>query len=271
MSIGSRGLVASDLDRTLIYSAKALALGDPVSDPVCVERYLDGEQSFLSARALAGLGELSLRAEFVPVTTRTVEQYRRIRFPGVRVGHAITTNGAIILDDGRPCGDWTARVAQRLTEVTPYVDARAKLAPLLVGDWVRGLRDADEFFLYVLLHPELIPSGWVDEVSALADGLGWTSSLQGRKLYLIPRTLTKEAALAEVAARTGAESVLAAGDSLLDKGLLLAADRAIRPAHGELHEQGWRPEGIDVTRHAGGLAADEIVAWFGVDYGICLT
>lgn len=271
LPLASQTLVGSDLDRTLIYSAAALASGDPVPDPVCVERYQGREQSFLSARALAGLGELSRVLGFVPVTTRTQRQYHRITLPGVRVGHAVTSNGGVLLADGAPCPDWADTVAKRLAEVTDQAGALAELAPLLTGEWIRELRDADGYFSYLLLHPDRTPDDWAVELAERAGAIGWTSSWQGRKLYLIPRTLTKEAALAEIASRTGTTTLLTAGDSLLDRGMLLAADRAIRPRHGELDEQHWRPDGLAVTQHAGGLAADEIVAWFGVDYGVVLT
>lgn len=76
----------------------------------------------------------------------------------------------------------------------------------------------------------LLPDGWVKELSEWADARGWTVSLQGRKIYAVPRPLTKSAAVREVARRTGADLTLAAGDSLLDADLLLAADRAGAPA-----------------------------------------
>jgi phosphoserine phosphatase len=83
--------------------------------------------------------------------------------------------------------------------------------------------------------------------------------LQGRKLYWVPEQLTKSAAVAEVAARAGATSVLAAGDSLLDVDMLLAADRAVHPAHGELFERGWSAPRVARTAARGALAGEELV------------
>ena len=91
------------------------------------------------------------------------------------------------------------------------------------------------------------------------------------RVEALPGLPLEERALAEIAARTGASTLLTAGDSLLDRGMLLAADRAIRPRHGELEDEDWRPDGLSVTQHTGGRAADDIVAWFGVDYGVVLT
>jgi hypothetical protein len=43
--------------------------------------------------------------------------------------------------------------------------------------------------------------------------------------------------------------------------MLAGADEAIRPAHGELHEQGWTAPRIAVTSATGALAGEEIVDW----------
>jgi hypothetical protein len=86
-------------------------------------------------------------------------------------------------------------------------------------------------------------------------------SVQGRKLYCVPEPLTKSAAVEEVARRSGATVIAAAGDSLLDAGLLAAADLAIRPAHGELAAAGWSCDGLAVTSGVGVDAGEQIVQW----------
>jgi hydroxymethylpyrimidine pyrophosphatase-like HAD family hydrolase len=104
----------------------------------------------------------------------------------------------------------------------------------------------------------LLPDSWVKELAAWAEERGWTVSLQGRKIYAVPKPLTKSAAVAEVARRTGAARVLAAGDSLLDADLLLGADRGWRPGHGELAGTGWSaPHVTALAEH--GVAAGEAI------------
>ncbi len=252
-------LLASDLDRTLIYSGRAMRLGEPVPEPVCVEHHQGKPTSFVSPVALARLVVLSRQAPFVPVTTRTCAQYARVRLPGVRVRHAVAANGAALLVDGRRCPDWDAQVAQNLAGSAAYAEGRAALAPVLDRPWVRKVRDADEHFVYAVFERGRVDRDWFAELAEAGRALGWLLSVQGRKAYLIPEPLTKEAAVAEVAARSGMTRVAAAGDSLLDRGLLEHADLAVRPAHGELHDAGWEPPGLRVTRQAGGRAAEEIV------------
>lgn len=255
-------LLASDLDRTLIYSANAMALGDAVEDPFCVEVYEGRPISFMSSASLAALADLSRSAAFLPVTTRTVAQYSRIHLRDVRIDHAVTTNGGVILVNGEPCRDWATEVARRGAEAASYGQAFALLEPVFARPWVRKVRDAEQRFVYAVLEPGQVERGWYAEIEHAAADLGWVVSVQGRKVYVIPAGLTKEAAVAEVAARIGADVVLAAGDSLLDGGFLAAATRGIRPAHGELHDRGWRADTVTVTRASGGSAGMEIVQWF---------
>jgi hypothetical protein len=51
----------------------------------------------------------------------------------------------------------------------------------------------------------------------------------------------------------------AAGDSLLDLGMLRVADVAVRPAHGELHEQNTALAQLLVTPRAGLLGGEDVV------------
>ncbi|CAM5535482.1 HAD family hydrolase OS=Streptomyces glaucescens OX=1907 GN=SGLAU_10850 PE=4 SV=1 [Streptomyces glaucescens] len=92
-----------------------------------------------------------------------------------------------------------------------------------------------------------------------AENRGWTVSLQGRKLYAVPKPLTKSAAVYEVARRTGAELTLAAGDSLLDADLLLAADPGGAPGHGELADSDWTAPTITALPERGVLAGERIL------------
>jgi hypothetical protein len=113
-----------------------------------------------------------------------------------------------------------------------------------------------------VVRPKHLPSGFVDDIAAWAAERQWRTSLQGRKLYWVPESLTKSAAVLEVAQRMHADRVLAAGDSLLDVDMLLAADRGIHPRHGELWEQGWSAPTVSCTDSAGVLAGEQIVRWF---------
>lgn len=257
---GGRWLVACDLDQTLIYSRGAFRLPEGTPEPALqvAEIYGGGASSFLTARAARLLTQVAARAELVPVTTRTLEQYRRIDL-GVRCRYAVTANGGSLLIDGEPDATWEATVRRRLADSGRPLDEVLGLAERWADPaWVRTLRVADDFFVYLVAHErDLIPDLTDLEAELVADG--WTLSVQGRKVYLVPAALTKQAALAEVAARCGPSAVAAAGDSLLDAGMLEAVDAAVRPAHGELHDARWTRPHVRVTERSGLLGGEQVV------------
>ncbi|MGW6137170.1 HAD family hydrolase [Streptomyces sp. NPDC055144] len=256
-------LVASDLDRTLIYSAAALGLTMPDAHAprlLCVEVYEGKPLSYVTEDAAALLGELGRSAVFVPTTTRTREQYGRIHLPGPAPQFAICANGGHLLVDGVSDPDWRAGVDERLaTECAPLDEVRAHLVRTADPAWLLKERVAEDLFAYLVVERSLLPEGWVKELAVWAESLGWTVSLQGRKIYAVPKPLTKSAAMREVARRSGADRTLAAGDSLLDADLLLAADHAWRPGHGELADEGWTAPHVTALEDRGVAAGETIL------------
>ncbi|GAA3852398.1 HAD family hydrolase [Streptomyces sedi] len=249
-----RTLVASDLDRTLIYSANALELTCADRDAprlLSVENYRGRPQSFVTEAAAALLAALAAdpRAVFVPTTTRTREQYLRIRLPGPPPRYAICANGGHLLVDGVSDPDWHRAVTRAIAAAcAPLKEVRAHVAATADPAWLLRDRDAEGLFHYLVVDRERLPDAWPKALAEWAAPRGWTVSLQGRKLYVVPEPLTKSAAVAEVARRAGTGRVLTAGDSLLDRDLLLAGDAAWRPGHGELAGSGWthpRVNGLD--------------------------
>ncbi|MFE3216230.1 HAD family hydrolase [Streptomyces antimycoticus] len=260
-------LVASDLDRTLIYSAAALGLDMPDAEAprlLCVETYEGRPLSYLTETAAGLLAELVRTSVFVPTTTRTVEQYRRIRLPGPASRFAICANGGQLLVNGEPDAGWNQRVRTALGDAcAPLEEVRAHLSATADPAWLLKERVAEDLFAYLVVERELLPQGYVKELTQWAEPRGWTVSLQGRKIYAVPKPLTKSAAVAEIRNRTGADEVLAAGDSLLDTDLLLAADHAWRPGHGELADAGWTAPQVTVVEETGVAAGETIVRALG--------
>lgn len=256
-------LVATDLDRTMIYSRKALGIGEPVARPVPVEVHDGANSSFMTAEAARAYAELGEVAVVVPVTTRVPEQYLRVRLPGRPPRFAVAANGGVLYLDGVADRSWSKSVAAMLADTVPLSEVWAHTAQVCSPQWTKKVRNADGLFCYAILYPHLVPAGFVDDLTGWAAERGWRTSLQGRKLYWVPELLTKSAAVAEIARRIEPELVVAAGDSLLDVDMLLAADRAVHPRHGELFEQGWSAPGVGCTRASGAVAGQEIIDWFG--------
>ncbi|WP_307844198.1 HAD family hydrolase [Sanguibacter suaedae] len=262
-------VAACDLDRTLVYSRKAARLGLPdgtheelVRDLACVEIYESEPLSYVTQAAHRTVEALARTGALVPATTRTRAQYERIMLPGPQAPYAVTANGGFLLVDGVADQAWTDRVTRVLAESShPFAEVEGYMASVFKPEWTSKLRSAEGLFCYAVVRRQHLPEGFVDEVADWARAHGWRASLQGRKLYVVPDELRKGAAVAEVARRTDAHTVVAAGDSLLDAEMLESATRAIRPAHGELHDVGWTTPGLTVTGAAGAAAGEEIASW----------
>lgn len=254
-------VIASDLDRTLIYSASAAGSRAPAL--VCVEMLEGRPQSFMTASAQAVLARVRDAAVLVPTTTRTPAQYGRVELPGGPAPFAVVSNGGHILVDGVPDPGWRAGVEARiaaagatLAQVVAHVDT------LTDDSWMRSRRIADDLFCYLVVEVAALPRDFVTDLTGWCADRGWVVSMQGRKIYALPAALTKEAAIAEIVRRIGGARLLAAGDGALDAGMLAMADDGIRPAHGELYDSGWQVPHVRVTANVGVLAGEEIVRWF---------
>jgi hydroxymethylpyrimidine pyrophosphatase-like HAD family hydrolase len=243
-------LLVSDLDRTLVHAARRLPA---TMRGVVVEIYRDRAITVASPDALAALRELAAGSAFVPATTRSVQQLRRITpiWSMTAGGWAICANGATLLHRGRPDPDWHAIVDRAGRDSAPVAEARAVFerevgAPDSV-DWMPLLRDCDNRFLYATLVLERVPDALEDDANAALGPLGWHATLHGRKLYSLPRHICKGRALEHLRDRTGADEVMAAGDSMLDVELLLAAEHRWCPRDAELVTLGRVPVGTRIT------------------------
>lgn len=203
-------MVASDLDRTLIYSTNALQLTMPDADAprlLCVETYGSKPLSYVTETAAALLEELGRTTVFVPTTTRTREPVPP---------HQPPRTGA------RLRGRRQRRAHPRGRRVRPRV-ARGSPGPhrRRVRPAHRGPRPPRRRLRTRLAAegpgrrgPLRIPRRrTLPAPRKLGEGTGRLGRparldrlLQGRKIYAVPRPLTKSAAVREVARRTGAAS-----------------------------------------------------------------
>lgn len=258
-----------DLDRTVIYSTNALGLTMPDREAprlLCVEVYQNLPLSYLTERAAVLLAQLAERTTLVPVTTRTAEQFHRVQLPLPAPNkqtrrYAITSNGGQILVDGEPDPAWAAQIARAVGGCASLREIQQHLAEVSSPDFVDAVRTASDLFVYAVVQREKLPIGWVEELTDFGAANGWQVSVQGRKVYLVPKPLTKSAAIAELRQRTGAEVVLAAGDSLLDKEMLEVADLAVRPASGELAATGWTLPHVHKITQPGVLGGERLIEW----------
>ena len=258
-------LFASDLDQTLIYSRRSMGNEVKPEELIEVERYEGKPQSFMTEQSQAALWELEADTVFVPVTTRTREQYERVT--GIYEGSeppqfAIISNGAVILENGEPIKKWSTDIRRRCVDEKTVIE---ELMPVIKQyfdeEWVLRIRRAEDWFVYLIIDRAQFPEEKIGFYTGIFRKIGWGMSLQGRKLYFMPVSITKAAAMEYVRDRINADFVIAAGDSLLDLDLLESADAGLLASHGEaVRTDAEVSDHIIVTEEQGIKAGEEILA-----------
>ncbi len=253
----------ADLDRTLIYSADALDIRVPDNEApqlLCVETYQGRPVSFVTKVAAVGIARLLEVQALVPVTTRSLDQYRRVRLPGPRPRLALAANGGRLLRVDEVDEDYSKETSALLEGSTPLDVVLAHLRSVADPRSALSVRSVEDLFCYAVVNRESLPSSWVVDLADYAASVGWQVSDQGRKIYLLPNELTKGSAVRRIAKEFGFDRFLAAGDTNADESMLMHAAEALVPRHAPI---ACRAKGLGarLTSAAGVAAGEEVVAW----------
>ena len=248
---------ASDLDRTLIYSHRMIEPGAP-SDVHLIET-LDGKDiSYISSYSRKALQQLNNEIYFIPVTTRTIEQYQRISLfqTTIQPEYAVTSNGGHILKDGNVVKEWSDQLNASLETCLSLPVFIRHLEERVTGNWVERIRQADHLFVYLIIRRDQVSREELSSLFKWAREQGWQPSLQGRKVYFVPNPVNKWKAVEYLKNELGLSYVYTAGDSLLDYELVKNGDFGFVPLHGEVLES---YPGLHKTKAHGMAASDEIL------------
>lgn len=213
-------LFASDLDNTLLFSYKHKKEGD-----ICVE-YLDKvAQGFCTIKSLELLEIVNKNALFIPITSRSIQQYKRINFPKPCIPeYALTTNGAILLKNGKIDEEW---IEESKEMVTPWLDELYKLEESMTEiDEILRHRLIDDMYLFAAC--ENSEDAWIGK-NHLQNKTKLDIFVSGRKIYIFPPGIDKGTALNRLRCKFDSEKVFSAGDSKIDIPMLNSADIAIFP------------------------------------------
>lgn len=212
-------LFASDVDNTLIRSYKYAKPGD-----ICVEIKNGAQQSFMTPDAIPLLKEISEKCTFVPVTTRSLEQYLRINF-GVTPKYAIVANGAMLLIDGKPDEQWIREIRETL---------RAELPNIAENELIYDIRQINECFISAKSNE---PEQAVAYLQTQINADEYTVCSIRSKVYVFPIGINKGTAIDMLKTRIKPQKTICAGDSELDIPMLTKADIAIIPSTLNYHAQ----------------------------------
>ncbi|MDR2522685.1 MAG: HAD hydrolase family protein [Synergistaceae bacterium] len=213
-------LFASDLDNTLIHSHLKAKPGD-----ICVEIKDGKELSFMSPKAYELLRVIRTRCRFVPVTTRSLEQYRRLSLPGnTPLEYALVSHGALLLVNGQVDELWARESQERLKDCLPLLEFYRKHLTGLFPD----CRTSDGFFIFAKSENA---ENAASELKAMVNPRLFSVCGVYNKVYIFPRQLSKGGAVKRLTRRLEEPEgpLVCAGDSWLDLSMLKIADKAIVP------------------------------------------
>lgn len=211
----------SDLDNTLIYSYKR----DIGKDKKCVEIYQGREVSFMTEKSYDLLKKVKEKTLFVPVTTRTEEQYRRIDM-GIGIpDYALVCNGGVLLKKGQEDTEWYQESVELVKDCLAEL---AKAQQCMEADTARNfeVRNIRGLFLFTKSSR---PEESVLRLKRVLDLSRMEIFQNGAKVYAVPGKLSKGTALLRFRRKVRADYVIAAGDSTFDVPMLREANLAVAP------------------------------------------
>lgn len=220
-------IFATDLDNTMIFSHRLIE-GHELRVR-CVEYYNDKPTTYMTHTAIGKIKSLMKRVHVIPITTRSMSQFKRIKFFSA-TEFAVVDNGGTILQNGSVVKVWKQYIDSILQEYNfaDAVNAFSSMPSLTLQPKI-----VDEKFIFA-------KSADVDSakrfLEARLDTSIWQLSFQGQKVYAIPIQITKGNALKYISENLISDSgpVVAAGDSNLDVSMLEYSSYSLIPADSRL-------------------------------------
>ena len=249
-------LFTSDLDRTLIFSKRRMLANTCYKS---IEQ-LDGQTiSYMSKTTYNRLVQLHAVLDFVPVTTRSLQQYTRLTLFQYELTPkiAIVANGGVILRNGKIDEVWQQHIYKRQAALPLlYEQVQEHYSSMFTAPFVRRLYEVDSLFFVLTIEDGKLPEESLLQFRIDLEQFEWTCYLLGRKLYILPCFLTKGAAVQYIKSQTSYDWHVAAGDSMMDLSMLELADTCFIPQHGEL-KQAKAEHGLPVMKETSSNFSDE--------------
>lgn len=206
----------SDLDNTLIYSHRTTF----TQEKVLVEYLRGKEQSYMTQETYNFM--CSNRIRFIPVTTRSVEQYNRLFVFGKEIvaDHALVCNGAILLNKGYIDEKW-------LCETKSIADEGIKALEQIQNELSEyNINNVEGVMLYFKVeNPEELARVLRDKYANESVYIGFDK----RKVYIIPAEISKGNAVRRYCSRFGITKTISSGDSEFDITMLNITNISMAP------------------------------------------
>lgn len=219
----------------------------------------------MTDKSIALLQHINEKIMFIPTTTRSLDQYKRIALfqEQIKPEYSIIANGGIILKNNTIDRDWEKIINSNLSNI-PMPQEMMKLCGFfLEGDEINSYRCCDGLFIYALLKSDKIDNEQFSVVDKVCRENNYSVTKNSRKIYIIPQFINKLEAVKYIMALTGEKNLISAGDSLLDLPMLKNSSYGIIPLHGELFRLYNKDlsliNNIHFTKIAGILSSDEFL------------
>lgn len=218
-------IFATDLDRTIIYSKSFINDKNKNS----VVEFEDGKiKSYMTKESKKMLDNLKQRITVIPCTTRSKEQFKRLKY-FQDCKYAICSNGATIIIDGKVDAQWKFIMQENMMmcvkELREIEDALKSKDFVIDGN----IRAVDCYFLF-------FKSDKIEKCKAyLEKNINkekFYYSVSASKVYIFPNFISKKHALRYVLDRIEDKDIVVAGDSDVDFDMMkLATVGSFIPVH----------------------------------------
>ena len=249
----------SDLDRTLIYSDKFI---NEETEQVCIE-ILDGREiSYMSPKSMDILRDILKKKKFIPTTTRSIEQYKRIMFMqnDINFEWSIVSNGGNILHNGEIFEPWKKVLNQRLKSCESLQSVMNYFKENYSEiDGILKIRDVDDVFFYIVVDKAIFDENSLDLFQSYLNKAGWKVYASGRKIYFIPSVVTKESAIEYLISYLKEEKFEALGDSIMDMNMLKSSNKGYIPANSYIAMEIESNEALYISQYEGFKGIEEIL------------
>ncbi|MBU5336864.1 HAD hydrolase family protein [Intestinibacter bartlettii] len=251
-------VVFSDLDRSIIYSKRFLGEN---SKELEIEVYKGENISYISQKTVNLIKEINKNSCFIPTTTRTTEQFKRIEFSkyGLNFKYAITSNGGNILIDGDIDKDYKIFIEKKL-ELSSSIDDTIKLLEKYKSVYgIKKIRKAEEFFFYIVVDKEEFDLRSIEGFIREIKGLNWDTYKNGTKVYFVPSALKKSTAIKYICDKLNYKQTFAIGDSIMDKDMLEFCRSSYLLGHGDLVNILQKENPFLVSKKSGFEGTEEVL------------
>ncbi|MDB0441372.1 hypothetical protein C4R89_18090 [Clostridioides difficile] len=251
-------IVFSDLDRSIIYSDKFLNTDKRYTN---IEIYKGKEISYISLNTINLIKQIQYYGMFVPTTTRTIEQFKRIEFNkyGIYFPWSITSNGGVILKDNEILKSWSEKIDKLKSNYEPIESMVDKFKTYLNIEGITNFKVAEDTFFYIVVDLKKFNLDSIREYINILESKNWRLYVSGRKIYFIPKEISKENAIKYLTKELGIEDFYAIGDSIMDYGMLDISSNAYVLKHGDINKSEARNKFI-ASKSDGMSGTEEILS-----------